>query len=75
MQVHNQLSISRTAGLLPFSPPRLPASLDSVTYIPKDEGEDVGVEAVVRAAASALGRGARLGDTCEVLSYRNNFNK
>lgn len=63
------------AGLLPFSPPRLPASLDFVTYIPKDEGDVGGVEAIVRAAAAALGPGARLSETCEVLSYRNNFNK
>lgn len=33
------------------------------------------MDAVVRAAAAALGPGARLSDACEVLTYRNNLNK
>ncbi|EFN52607.1 hypothetical protein CHLNCDRAFT_138659 [Chlorella variabilis] len=59
------------SGLLPFVRPALPASLEGGGYVGKDEGEDVGVEPVVRAAAAA----AALQAGCDVLSYRNNLNK
>ena len=51
--------------------PALPASLEGGGYVGKDEGEDVGVEPVVRAAAAA----GALQSGCDVLSYRNNLNK
>lgn len=60
------------AGLLPYAPPPLPAPLEG-PYVPKPPGQDVGVEAVLRAAAAAAG-GAPLA-ACDVLTFRNNLNK
>ena len=61
----------RTAGLLPYVQPRVPASLDAGEYIAKGPDEEFGVETLIRAAAAA---GASLAD-CDVLTYRNNLNK